>query len=52
MSYQICKITLKDGRIFNKAVIIQSSIISEIDGSKAIQFTVDDIENIDLTHEK
>lgn len=52
MGFQVGKIKLKDGRVYDRAVIIQCSVISEAGGSKEIEFNVNDIEKIELTHEK
>ena len=52
MGYQIATITLKDGRRFPKAAIIQCAAIGEIDGNPAIPFTESEIASIVADHGK
>ena len=52
MGYQVGRVTLKNGRVLNRVVIIQSSLIGEAEGSKKIDFSNDEIEKIEVTHEK
>ena len=52
MTYQIGTIRLRDGGEFPQAVIIQSTIISDVRGLEEIPFVEDDITRIEITHDK
>ena len=51
MGYQVVSVTLKDGRKFNQAVVVEGRI-TEIRSLKDIPFTEDEIAQIILTHNK
>ena len=51
MGYQIASITLKNGKKFNQAVIIEGNI-TQLRGCKDIPFNEDQIEKIIITHDK
>ena len=52
MGYQVGDVTLDDGRVYKRAVIVNGSEIGEVEGSKKIPFNSDQIKMIELTHEK
>lgn len=51
MGYHVVNVELKDGRKFEQVIIIEG-LISEIRGLKEIPFTEDQIDKINLTHNK
>jgi hypothetical protein len=51
MGYQIASVHLKDGRRFEKAMIVGGQITS-IKGDPSIPFSESDIEQIVVTHDK
>ena len=51
MSYQIASVFLRDGRRFDRVVIVQG-VIGEVDGKKEIPFKEEDIEDIRVTHDR
>lgn len=52
MGYQIAIVTLKNGKIFDDVVIIQSTLIIEIKGYNEIPFESDDISEIKVSPSK
>lgn len=51
MGYQVASIILKDGRRFDRVVIVEGSI-TQIKDIKGIPFSDDDIADIVVTHDK
>lgn len=51
MGYQIASIVLKDGRRFDRVVIVEG-IIAQIRGFTEIPFRGDDIAEVIVTHDK
>jgi hypothetical protein len=51
MGYQITSVVLRDGRRFDRVMIV-GGIITEIAGSKDIPFAEDEIVEIRVTHGK
>jgi hypothetical protein len=51
MGYQVASITLKDGRRFDRVVIVEGRI-TQIKGIKDIPFSEDEIADIVVTHDK
>ena len=51
MGYVIASVTLKDGTRYDQ-VVIDSGLITKIRGFENLDFTYDDIDSIEATHEK
>lgn len=51
MGYQVVKITLSNGKVFDGVIIIQSSLIESVPGG-GVEVDIDLIANIELTHRK
>jgi len=51
MDYQIASVVLKDGRRFDRVVIV-GGVISQIKDIEGIPFSEDQIEKIIVTHDK
>lgn len=51
MGYQVATIVLKDGRRFDRAVIV-GGIISQIKDVEGVPFSEDQIDQIIVTHDK
>jgi hypothetical protein len=47
--YQFVSVTLKDGRLFDPAVVSEGNII-EVKGHLDIPFEADDVESVAVTH--
>ena len=52
MGYLIVSVILKDGRRYDKVVVIQSACIAGIKGIKDIPFSEEDISQIIASHDK
>ena len=52
MGYQVADITLKNGRVYKDAIILNSEFISSVRGHDPIPFLTTDIKNIDITHNR
>jgi hypothetical protein len=51
MGYTVCNVELKDGRVFERVVIVGGTV-TRCDGSKDIPFAADEITGIIPTHDK
>jgi hypothetical protein len=51
MGYWVVSVTLRDGRVFDRAVIVDG-MITQIKDRPNIPFSVDDIAGIRVTHDK
>lgn len=51
MGYTVCTIELKDGRVFERVVIVGGTV-TRCDGSNDIPFAASEISDITPTHDK
>jgi hypothetical protein len=51
MGYQVATVWLKDGRHYDRVVIVQGNVTS-VDGQSLIPFVESEIQRIEVTHDK
>ena len=52
MGFQICTVILKDGRSFERVLILDASEIATADGETDLPFQANQIQSIVVTHDK
>jgi hypothetical protein len=52
MGYWIVTVILNDGRRYERAIVIDSGHLTQIDGYKDVPFTEDQIVEMKVTHDK
>jgi len=52
MGYQIISVKMKNGHVFDRVVIVQSEVVTNVDGRDRVPFDPRDIATFELTHDR